>query len=57
MLFSVLTRKGKVPKAQLLLSEVQVLAKRRGSLRGSVTLLGALVQHPIWVLPPVPRSG
>ena len=53
MFFPVLTRKGKVPRLQF----PQALAKRRGSLRGPLPCLGAFVQHPVWVLLPVPRPG
>ena len=49
MLLSVLTRNGQGPKAQLSPAEVQVLAKRRGSLQGPVTLPRSV--HP------APRLG
>ena len=39
------------PKAQLSPSEIQVLAKRRGSCPG------VFIQDPVWVLLPVPRSS
>ena len=39
-------KKGQGPKAQLSLSEVQAPAKRRGSLRGPVTLPGSSRQRP-----------
>lgn len=32
--------------------EAQVLGKRRGRCAGQLPCLGAIVQHPVWVLPP-----
>ena len=39
-------KKGQGPEAQLLPSEVQALAKRRGSLHGLVTLPGSICPAP-----------
>ena len=57
MSFSVLTRKGKVPKAHLSPSKVQALVKTRVSLQELSPCAKVFGQHPVWVLPPVLRPS
>ena len=57
MLFSVLKRKGKVPKAHLSPCKVQALVKRKGSLQELSPCPKVFVQHPVWVLSPVLRPS
>ena len=52
-------KRGQGPKAQLSPSKVQAWLRRGrgGSLQGWVTWPQAFTQHPVWVLPAVPRPG
>ena len=50
-------KKGQGPKAWLSPSKVQALVKRRGPCVGLLPCPGALVQHPAWVLPSMPRPS
>ena len=52
-------KKGKGPKAQLSPFRVQAWLREGGPVGGGGQLPcpGVFVQHPVWVLPPVPRPG
>ena len=57
MLFSVLTRKGKVQRLNFYPLRSRPWLRGGGPCMGWLPCLGAFVQHPVWVLPPVPRPG
>ena len=57
MLFSVLTRKGKVPRLNFHPPRSRPWLTGGGPCAGQLPCPGAFIQHPVWVIPPAPRPG
>ena len=57
MLFSVLTRKGKVPRLNFHPPRSRPWLSGGGPWVGCLPCPGAFIQHPVWVFPVVPRPS